>query len=43
MVDNNSTNHTFLNGKMLESNVETALEDGSRIRLGNEDFEFKLL
>ena len=43
VVDNNSTNHTFLNGKMLESNVETALEDGSRIRLGNEDFEFKLL
>lgn len=42
VVDTNSTNHTFVNGTMIQSNVETAISDGDAIRLANEDFEFKL-
>lgn len=40
VVDTNSTNHTFLNGTMLQSNVETQISHGDIIRLANEDFEF---
>lgn len=40
IVDTNSTNHTFVNGKMCESNVETELNNGDVIRLANEDFTF---
>ena len=43
VVDTNSTNHTYVNGTMIQSNVETELTSGSRIRLANEEFEFKLL
>ncbi|PNH19070.1 hypothetical protein B6K86_07740 [Lachnospiraceae bacterium] len=43
VADNNSTNHTFLDGQMIESNVEYALRDGSKIRLANEEFEFRLI
>ena len=42
VVDTNSTNHTFVNGTMIQSNVETAITHGDTIRLANEDFEFKL-
>lgn len=42
VVDTNSTNHTYLNGQMLASNVETKITSGSKIRLANEDFEFKI-
>lgn len=42
VVDTNSTNHTFVNGTMIQSNVETAIAHGDTIRLANEDFEFKL-
>lgn len=42
VVDTNSTNHTFLNGAMLQSNQEYPIKPGDVIRLGNEDFEFKL-
>lgn len=42
IVDTNSTNHTFVNAKMLQSNVEVEIKHGDKIRLGNEDFEFKL-
>ena len=43
VVDTNSTNHTYVNGTMLASNVETKVTDGAKIRLANEDFEFKLM
>ncbi len=43
VVDTNSTNHTFVNGKMIPSNVETEIHDGDKLRFGNEDFEFRLL
>ncbi len=42
LMDTNSTNHTFLNGMMIQSNVEMKLEHGDKIRLANEGFEFKL-
>ncbi len=40
--DTNSTNHTFINGNMIQSSVEVQITNGDKIRLGNEDFEFKL-
>ena len=42
VVDTNSTNHTYVNGGMIQSNVEVKLAHGTRIRLANEEFEFKL-
>lgn len=42
VLDTNSTNHTFVNGTMIQSNVETNIAHGDTIRLANEDFEFKL-
>ena len=42
VVDTNSTNHTFVNGVMIQSNVETPIAHGDKIRMANEDFEFRL-
>lgn len=42
IVDTNSTNHTFIDGKMVPSNTEFEIIHGVNIRLANEDFEFKL-
>lgn len=42
VVDTNSRNHTFLNGTMIQSGLEAKLAHGDKIRLGNEDFEFKM-
>lgn len=42
VIDTNSTNHTFVNGTMIQSNVETTITHGDIIRLANEDFEFRL-
>ena len=36
--DNHSTNHTFLNGHILEAGVDTPLTDGGRVRMGDEEF-----
>lgn len=41
LVDTNSTNHSFVNGKMISSNVEVKIEHGTKIMLANEIFEFK--
>lgn len=40
--DTNSTNHTFVDGVMIQSSVQTPISHGSKIRLANEDFEFRL-
>lgn len=40
IVDNNSTNHTYVDGQMIPSNTEVALSHGTKIRLSNEEFEF---
>ena len=42
VTDTNSTNHTYVNGTMVPSNAETQLSDGDKVRLANEEFEFKL-
>lgn len=42
IVDTNSTNHTYINNALLQSNVEVKLEEGISIKLANEEFEFKL-
>lgn len=42
VVDTNSTNHTFVNGSMILSNSETKISHGDKIRLANEEFEFRL-
>lgn len=42
IVDTNSTNHTFVNGTMINSNEEVQINHGDTIRLANEDFDFKL-
>lgn len=42
VVDTNSTNHTYVNGTMIQSGVETKLTHGDKVRLANEDFEFRL-
>lgn len=42
VVDTNSTNHTYVNGAMIQSGVETKLSHGDKVRLANEDFEFRM-
>ena len=38
--DNDSTNHTFVNGKLLQPGVEIILSNDDYIRLGDEEFRF---
>ncbi|MBQ8412938.1 MAG: FHA domain-containing protein [Lachnospiraceae bacterium] len=40
--DNKSTNHTYVNGKIVEDGVEEILTHDSMIRLGDEEFLFKI-
>ena len=42
ICDTNSTNHTFINAKMINSGEEVQLNDGDMVRLANEDFKFEL-
>ncbi len=43
VIDTNSTNHTYVNGSMIASNVETPISSGAKVRLANEEFEFKII
>ena len=40
VVDLNSKNHTYINGAMIPSHMEVAINDGDTLRLGNEEFIF---
>lgn len=40
--DTNSTNHTYVNGKLISSNVKIKLTNGDKVRLANEDFTFSI-
>jgi len=40
--DNNSTNHTYLQGEMLTSNTEYLLKSNWRVQLANEEFIFEI-
>ncbi len=42
VVDTNSTNHTYVNGKQINSNIEVEISNGDKLSFANEDFEFKL-
>ncbi|MDD6405679.1 MAG: FHA domain-containing protein [Clostridiales bacterium] len=39
--DNNSTNHTYLNGSQVYSNMDVVIPDNSIIKLSNEEFVYK--
>jgi hypothetical protein len=41
-VDDNSRNHTFMDGKMIASGVSVNILHGQTIRLADEEFEFRL-
>lgn len=43
VVDTNSTNHTYVNGRMIQSNTEVLLSHGDRVRLANEEFEIHMM
>lgn len=40
--DNNSTNHTFVNGTVIQTGIEIEIKDGDAIMLANEPFEFHI-
>lgn len=42
VIDLNSKNHTYLNFQMLPVQVETEIQDGDRLKLGNEEFVFNI-
>ena len=42
VVDTNSTNHTYVNGSIIQSNTEVEITQGDKVRLGNEEFEFNI-
>ena len=42
LKDNNSTNHSYINGSVVQGNQETELFDGAVVTLSNEDFEFHI-
>lgn len=42
LVDNNSTNHSYVGGRMINPNVEEGLVNGSTFRLANEEFELHM-
>lgn len=43
IIDNNSTNHTFINGKVIPENQKVQLSDGDAVMLANEPFEFHIV
>ncbi len=42
ILDTNSTNHTYVNNVMIQSNTEVKLNHGDNVRFSNEDFDFKM-
>ncbi|MBR2589502.1 MAG: trypsin-like peptidase domain-containing protein [Clostridia bacterium] len=42
IVDNSTTNHTYVNDSMIPANVETQISNGAKIKLADERFEFKI-
>ncbi len=41
VVDTNSTNHTYINGQMIQSNSEVEITHGFKIKFADEEFEFR--
>lgn len=42
IVDKNSTNYTFVNGNKINPNQEVKLNSGDKIKLADEEFEFRI-
>lgn len=42
IVDNNSTNYTFVNGNKINPGQEVQLNPGDKIKLADEEFDFRL-
>ena len=42
IVDKNSTNFTFVNGNKINPNQEVKLNSGDKIKLADEEFEFRM-
>ena len=42
VIDLNSKNRTYINNQALAVQVETAINDGDMLRLGNEEFVFRV-
>lgn len=40
VIDLNTTNYTYINGKIIPPNSETEIFDGNILKLANEEFEF---
>ena len=40
IVDQKSTNYTYVNGNKIDSDMELRLNSGDKIKLGDEEFEF---
>ena len=43
LIDTNSTNKTYVNNLMIQSNVEVEIHSGDKIRFADEEFEFKVI
>lgn len=43
VVDTNSTNHTYIDGKMIPCNIEIELYSNNILKLANEEFEVHLM
>jgi pSer/pThr/pTyr-binding forkhead associated (FHA) protein len=41
IVDMNSRNHTYVNGVMITSGTRVQIENGAKLRLADEEFEFR--
>jgi pSer/pThr/pTyr-binding forkhead associated (FHA) protein len=42
IMDMNSKNHTYVNGEMITGSTEVEIGHETKIRLANEEFEFRL-
>ena len=42
ITDNKSTNGTYVNGVKLEAGKKQLLTDGTKVKLGDEEFIFRL-
>ena len=42
LVDNHSTNHTYLNGNRIQSGKEFEIQDGDKLKFADEEYEFHM-
>lgn len=42
VMDLNSKNHTFINGRQIQAHTETEITNGDKLTLGNEEFIFRV-